>query len=97
MYMQEISARLTHHHSEHVSILQLDRMRQLVSLIHDHPDIAGEAWQTSLVPWLQEVERLSCHEEVVQQAKTALALLGHVPDYQGRGLRILSIDGGGVR
>ena len=94
----ELTTSLTQNQpDENVSLLQLDRMRQLVVCIHEHPIVAVDAWKTGLVPWLQEVKRCSRHEELVQQANIALALLGHVPDCKGKGLRILSIDGGGVR
>ena len=35
--------------------------------------------------------------EIQQQSNMVLSLLGCPPPYKGRGLRILSIDGGGTR
>ena len=34
---------------------------------------------------------------VKEEARECLALLGHVPSVKGQGLRLLSIDGGGIR
>ena len=95
--LQEISKSLLQHRRHGVSLPLLERMRQLVVCLHQHPEVAREAWKSGIVPWLLEMQRSSHHEEVIHQANLALTLLGHVPDCQGRGLRILSIDGGGVR
>ncbi len=35
--------------------------------------------------------------EIQQEKNMALALLGYVPPFKGRGLRILALDGGGTR
>ena len=95
--LHEIFKSLLQHHSHGVSLPLLERMRQLVVCLQQQPEVAGEAWTSGIVPWLLELKRSSHHEEVIHQTNLALALLGHVPDCQGRGLRILSIDGGGVR
>ena len=78
------------------SLHQLDRLRQLVVLLQKNPEAAGDAWKVGLVPTLEELQ--ACGQaEVEQQARLALSLLGHAPVVPGRGIRILSVDGGGTR
>lgn len=37
------------------------------------------------------------NDQILESIREALALLGHVDPVKGRGIRILSIDGGGIR
>ena len=79
-----------------VNLRHLDLLRQFVVLLHNEPETAIEAWRSGVVPILVELETCG-QSEVEAQARMALSLLGHAPPYAGRGLRILSIDGGGTR
>ncbi len=63
----------------------------------NYPASATEAWEEPLlVVRLIELEKCG-HNEVESLARVCLSLLGKPPAYAGRGLRILSIDGGGTR
>ncbi len=78
------------------SLRHLDQLGQFVSLLHRKPECAREAWDSGVVPTL--VELSDCGQvEMESQARMALSLLGYPPPYAGKGLRILSIDGGGTR
>lgn len=79
-----------------VNLRHLDQLRQFVVLLHNEPETAIEAWRSGVVPILVELK--TCGQaEIEMQARMALSLLGYSPPYAGRGLRILSIDGGGTR
>ena len=68
-----------------------------VLLLGTSHNASAQAWEEScLVLKLRELQD-SGLEEVEEQARSCLALLGHAPPFTGRGLRILSIDGGGTR
>lgn len=73
------------------------QLRLLVKHLRQDPTASAEAWKSpALVPTLVEFKN-SPEEEVRAQARMALALLGHAPSLSGRGIRILSLDGGGSR
>ena len=78
------------------NLRQLDQLRQFVLKLHREPECAQQAWKSRVVPLLVELEGCG-QDEVEAQARMALALLGCAPPYAGKGLRILSIDGGGTR
>lgn len=78
------------------SLHQLDRLRQLVVLLQKHPEASADAWRVGLVPTLEELQDCG-QEDVERQARLTLSLLGHAPIVPGRGIRILSVDGGGTR
>ena len=65
-------------------------------LLRDHPQSRTEVWESGIVSTLINLLETG-PSEVQQQANIALSLLGHVPPYEGHGLRILAIDGGGIR
>lgn len=78
------------------SLRHLDQLGQLVLLLSKEPESSREVWNSGVVPTL--VEHSTCGQtEMESQARMALSLLGFAPPYTGRGLRILSIDGGGTR
>jgi hypothetical protein len=69
----------------------------LAKLLRESPGVAGKVWDfRGVVPKLAELQECGI-VEVEEQARVCLSLLGYVPLYAGRGLRILSIDGGGTR
>ena len=78
------------------NLRHLDQLRQFVLKLQREPECAHWAWKNRVVPILVELEGCG-QEEVEAQARMALALLGYAPPYAGKGLRILSIDGGGTR
>ena len=79
-----------------LSARHLDQLHRLVISLHRNPSLSRDVWRVGLVPKLIEFSR--CGEaEFERQARMALTLVGHAPLYSGRGLRILSVDGGGTR
>ena len=70
---------------------------QLSTLLSHSPKAAKDAWDVvGVVSNLIKLQSCGLHE-VEEQARHSLSLLGYAPPYSGRGLRILSIDGGGTR
>ena len=66
-------------------------------LLHESPHAAKQVWdERGAVSKLLRLQECGV-KEVEEQARICLSLLGHAPPYSGRGLRILSIDGGGTR
>ena len=78
------------------SLNELSKLRQLVLLLLNEPQARAEVGRAGGVPVMIELSQCG-RDSVEQQARMALSLLGHPPSYAGRGLRILSIDGGGSR
>lgn len=74
----------------------LDQLHRLVLMLHENPSLAKDVWSFGLVPKLVEFSKCG-KDELERQARMALSLVGHAPRYAGRGLRILSVDGGGTR
>ena len=74
----------------------LDQLHRLVVSLHRNPSLSKDVWRVGLVPKLIEFSRCG-EKEFERQARMALSLVGHAPFYSGRGLRILSVDGGGTR
>ena len=86
------------HDSRHqVSLNQLERLRQLVVHLRRHPEVRKELFQSSRVVSSLIKLKETGPREIQQQSNMVLSLLGCPPPYKGRGLRILSIDGGGTR
>ena len=73
------------------------QLKQLVQLLLQRPTALKNVKPVILKPVLLRLAQHSHVCEVREQARMALALLGHAPAYRGRGLRILAIDGGGTR
>lgn len=80
-----------------VDVSDVDNLHQLTKLLQESPTAAGRVLEVGgVVPKLVELQ--DCESiEVEEQARVCLSLLGYAPPYSGRGLRILSIDGGGTR
>jgi len=79
-----------------VNLRYLDQLHQLVVLLQKHPELTADVWKAEIVPTLIKLK--DCGRlEVEHQARLALALLGYAPPCSGRGIRILSVDGGGTR
>lgn len=79
-----------------VNLRHLDKLHQLVVLLQRHPEVSADVWRAGIIPLLMESK--DCGQlEVEHQARLALTLLGYTPPCSGRGIRILSVDGGGTR
>ena len=79
-----------------VNLRHLDKLHQVVLLLQRHPEVSADVWRAGIVPLLMESK--DCGQlEVEHQARLALTLLGYTPPCSGRGIRILSVDGGGTR
>ena len=78
------------------SLNELSKLRQLSLLLLSEPQAASEVWKVGAVPRIVELSQCG-REQVEQQARVALSLLGQPPQYSGRGLSILAVDGGGTR
>ncbi|XP_061759178.1 calcium-independent phospholipase A2-gamma-like [Nerophis ophidion] len=66
-------------------------------LIH-HPSCKALMWKEKTAVTLLRQRRVYGNNQVLQSAiREALALIGYVDPVKGRGIRVLSIDGGGTR
>lgn len=94
--LRQLVRTLLHFRKNANTLVQLDRLRQLVVHLHKCPESSEAAWEAGIVPVL--VELSNCGQlEMEQQALLALSLLGYAPPYSGWGIRVLSVDGGGTR
>lgn len=80
--------------------IPVDRQRQvlyeLVEKLDRSPNEKKFAIQEGAIELLKELQ-YSPDSAIVEHARLGLSLLGHVPPLPGKGIRILSIDGGGIR
>ncbi|XP_055595813.1 calcium-independent phospholipase A2-gamma-like [Uranotaenia lowii] len=80
--------------------IPIERQRQvlhdLVSKLEQSPSEKAFAIEEGAIDLLRILEQ-GTDQQIVEQARLGLALLGYVPPPPGPGLRILSLDGGGVR
>ena len=58
--------------------------------------VMAHFFQNKVLPHLLKLRQSQDHA-VQSQAHQALALVGYVPPPRGRGIRILSVDGGGTK
>lgn len=65
--------------------------------MHEHPWALGRAVRLKAVGKLLSIHDKTYNESVKLQCNEALALIGHFSPPPKRGIRILSIDGGGMR
>lgn len=79
-----------------VNLQHLEQLRHLVISLHRDPLLAQDVWTVGLVPKLIEFGKCG-DARFERQARMAMSLVGQAPPYAGRGLRILSVDGGGTR
>lgn len=80
-----------------VDVSDVNALCLLTKLLRESPAAAAQVWEVGGVV-LKLVELQDCGlTDAEEQARVCLSLLGHAPQYSGRGLRILSIDGGGTR
>lgn len=80
--------------------IPVDRQRQvlheLVDKLERSPVEKNFAIQEGAIELLKELQ-YSPDPVIVEHARLGLALLGYVPPLPGPGIRILSVDGGGIR
>lgn len=62
-----------------------------------YPEAAAACVNEGAIPQVLHLRSLSTDRALSAQSRQALALLGYSDPPQGRGIRILSIDGGGIR
>lgn len=81
--------------SKHNLITHLD---ELFSHLYQHHDTRLSAVQGGGVKVLVKIVKLHAGDDyIVNKAREVLGLLGHNPPTKGMGIKILAIDGGGVR
>ena len=80
-----------------VDLSRLQTLNQLTKCLKKTPSVALRTWETvGVVSKLIELQHCGLIE-IEEEARIILSLLGYAPPYSGKGLRILSIDGGGTR
>lgn len=79
------------------SVSQLMRTEELCSHLLKYPQSSSIVLRESVAPLLWRWRRTTQDQALAGQISECLALLGHVAPPQGRGIRLLSIDGGGTR
>lgn len=83
--------------AKQTNLNQLETLRQLVLRLETQSEEAAlETLRSGIVPSLLRLKGMATLE-VRKQANMALSLLGYAPPYQGKGLKVLAIDGGGTR
>ncbi|KAK3581256.1 hypothetical protein CHS0354_032982 [Potamilus streckersoni] len=75
---------------------KLKRAEELCKHLLQYPDMRTEAIKEKVLPCLFKM-RQSKDNLLQMQALEGLALIGSVPPLRGRGIRLLTIDGGGTR
>ncbi|XP_064099682.1 calcium-independent phospholipase A2-gamma-like [Macrobrachium nipponense] len=81
-------------------LTEAGRLRKLESLckhIRDFPQAKGVAVKQGGISKLLRILERTEDRYVEYEAREALALLGYTPPVSGHGIRLLTIDGGGVR
>ncbi|KAM4677624.1 calcium-independent phospholipase A2-gamma [Discoglossus pictus] len=76
--------------------LCISRVEELSCHLLEFPETRGVAVKENLIPCLLRLRQ--AHDETLQAAvREALALVGYNDPVKGRGIRVLTIDGGGTR
>ncbi|XP_073476009.1 calcium-independent phospholipase A2-gamma [Aquarana catesbeiana] len=76
--------------------LCINRVEELSCHLLEFPETRGVAVKEKAVPYLLRLRQ--AHDETLQAAvREALALVGYNDPVKGRGIRVLTIDGGGTR
>ena len=79
------------------SRVPLIRIERLVSYLKNHRIARKSVSDDHGIQHILKLYHSSKNPDVHEQARVALALLGHVEPVKGRGIRVLSLDGGGTR
>lgn len=76
--------------------LCINRVEELSCHLLEFPETRGVAVKEKAIPYLLRLRQ--AHDETIQAAvREALALIGYNDPVKGRGIRVLTIDGGGTR
>lgn len=76
--------------------LCINRVEELTFHLLEFPEGKGVAVKEKIIPYLLRLRQI--RDETLQAAvREILALIGYVDPVKGRGIRILTIDGGGTR
>nr|DBA31201.1 TPA: hypothetical protein GDO54_007084 [Pyxicephalus adspersus] len=76
--------------------LCINRVEELSCHLLEFPETRGVAVKEKAIPYLLRLRQ--AHDETLQAAvREALALIGYTDPVKGRGIRVLTIDGGGTR
>lgn len=76
---------------------QRNALFDLVQFIEKQSDQRHQLIKDGAIPLLERLRDKSDDNFIVEHSRLALTLLGHPPALPSNGIRILSIDGGGVR
>ncbi|XP_071961055.1 calcium-independent phospholipase A2-gamma-like isoform X2 [Antedon mediterranea] len=76
--------------------MKLLRVERLAEHLLQYPESRQVAVKVGAIPSLLKMQK-TWDRALVEHVHMCLALLGYVPNVRGRGLRVLSIDGGGAR
>lgn len=74
-----------------------DRIEILVKHLKQYPESKNKTINVGAIRLLLKIRSKSNNEQIQDTIREALVLLGFVDPVKGRGIRILSIDGGGIR
>ena len=72
-------------------------METFCNILHQYPYAKGVAVRENAIGELLHIRLRSQNDAVRLQAQEALDLVGYHDPVKGRGIRILSLDGGGMR
>lgn len=76
---------------------QRNALYNLVQYIEKQPDERHQLVKDGAINMLEKLRDQSEDPFIVENSRLGLALLGYSPQLPGNGIRILSIDGGGIR
>ncbi|KAJ8975132.1 hypothetical protein NQ317_014202 [Molorchus minor] len=77
--------------------LILQAIEDLISHVKEYPEVKNKAAKAGAVGFLLKIRSKQKNEIIQGALREALAILGYADPIPGRGIRILSIDGGGIR
>lgn len=76
---------------------KLLKIEELIDHLKEHPEAKHNAVKDGAIRILLRIRKSVTDQSVLEAVNEAFALLGHTDPVPGNGIRILSIDGGGVR